>query len=472
MLALTYMNQTQWMWSRILNRKTLTLALFVFITSFLSGFLLNCATLSSKNDDQHTQSRIYNSTVDRYILPNGLKLLVVEDPSSPTFAYQTWFRVGSRHETVNYTGLAHLFEHMMFKRTTNYGEGESERLLERAGVEGFNAFTSKDFTAYVQELPSSRLELIIKIESDRMRNLVVDERAFITEREVVQNERRLKTESDPRGSLYHATYEEAFQKHPYRWPTIGYEADLMRMTAQDARDFYNRFYSPDRATIIVVGDVKKEKVLGLVKKYYGHYKPTGIQDIPDPDEPAQTKPKRRILKFNLDTEMFMIGYKVPGLQHVDMPSIVLAQNLLAEGNSSKLSQKLVDGGLLTNVGTYGTNSPKTSLAIFFGTLQKGKKATDAEYRIQNEINELIRGTININDIKKARSQLMLELLAGFGSSSSLARFLGDYETSAGSFELGIDLIQRTKEVTPQDIKRVLSKYFQESNRTSALGVSK
>ncbi|NDG83730.1 MAG: insulinase family protein, partial [Proteobacteria bacterium] len=191
-----------------------------------------------------------NFSLRRARLPNGLKILILKDPSSPTFAYQTWFNVGSRNEVAGKTGLAHLFEHLMFKGTTHHKEGEFDALLEQAGAEGENAFTSNDHTAYVQELPDTRFDLITDLEADRMVNLIVNDASFKTEREVVQNERRFRKENSAEGTMYQTLFETSFSEHPYHWPVIGYEQDLNAMTAQDARDFYERFYSPDRATVV------------------------------------------------------------------------------------------------------------------------------------------------------------------------------------------------------------------------------
>jgi len=466
------MNANDAFLKRLLGRETIILATLVFIVSFLSGFLMNCSSLSRSTRSQYSQGTLFGNTVHRYVLDNGLKLLVIEDDSSPTFAYQTWYRVGARHEVPNYTGLAHLFEHMMFKRTKNFGDGESEKLLEKAGVEGFNAFTSKDYTAYIQELPSSQLELIARIESDRMRNLIVDDSAFATEREVVQNERRFRNENDPKGMMYQMVYEVAFQNHSYRWPVIGYEADLMRMSAQDARNFYNTYYSPERATVVIVGDVKKEKVLNLVLERYGAIPRNGSADPVYVAEKTQTAPKIQTARFNLSTELILMGYKVPPLMHEDAPAVLLLQNLLAEGKSSLLSNALVGTGQMSSIITYSSNAPFPSLAIFMGTMQKGKKAISAESQIQIEIDRLQSRGISEEAVAKARNLLLLELFQSFSSANDRANFLGQFETNTTHFQNGVNLYQRIKEVTSSDLKRVARLYFGAKSRTTILGVSK
>jgi len=230
--------------------------------------------------------------VRRVLFNNGLKLLILSDDSSPTFAYQTWFAVVSRNEVVGKTGLAHLFEHMMFKGTKKYPDGQFDSILEQSGVEGENAFTTNDHTVYIQELPKEQLDLIIELESDRMNNLVVDENSFKTEREVVQNERRFRKENSAEGTIYQTLFETAFSESPYHWPVIGYEQDLNIMNAQDARDFYRSYYSPDRATIVVVGDVNENEVIRKVEKAYGTLVAKNTPNVEMKRDPEQKAPRR------------------------------------------------------------------------------------------------------------------------------------------------------------------------------------
>lgn len=247
------------------------------LISVLALFLSACSTAKPAKMNESTWLSSANtsnsSKVYKYELENGLKLIVLEDHSAPTFAYHTWFSVGSMDEDPKYTGLAHLFEHMMFKATKNHPDGDFDHILESAGAEGENAFTNRDYTGYVQSLPRhgkrDNLELIAELESDRMVNLIVDEEVLNKEREVVQNERRFRNENSPEGKMYERVYELAFKKHSYHWPVIGYEEHLQRTKAKECYEFYKRYYAPNNATIVIVGDVKHTDALNIVSKYYG-----------------------------------------------------------------------------------------------------------------------------------------------------------------------------------------------------------
>ena len=199
--------------------------------------------------------------VDKYVLPNGLRVLIWEDHRVPLFAYQTWFRVGSRHEQGGRTGMAHLFEHMMFKATSNHKEGEFDRIMEQHGAQT-NAATWVDWTYYREKLPAGNLDLLCGLESDRMENLVLDEGQLESEREVVINERLLRVDNDPEGLLYEKLYALAFgRSHPYGWPTIGWMDDIRAISLEDCRDFYGRYYAPNNATITLVGDVDRDEAM-------------------------------------------------------------------------------------------------------------------------------------------------------------------------------------------------------------------
>jgi zinc protease len=235
-------------------------------------------------------------------------------------------------------------------------DGEFDRILEAAGAEGQNAFTSRDYTAYIQELPKDKLELMARLESDRMVNLLVNDKAFKTETEVVQNERRFRNENSPDGTMFQELFELAFTKHPYHWPVIGYQTDLDRMSGKDAVEFYKSFYSPNHATIVVVGDVTPAEVMKVVEKHYGNLPAQQAPVRTLEEEPAQTSARHKILKLNMKTEKIIMGYHIPSIQSQDMPAIELLQALLGGGKSSRLHKALVDKGIATAVEVYSMGS--------------------------------------------------------------------------------------------------------------------
>ncbi len=410
--------------------------------------------------------------VKKAVLKNGLKIIVVQDPSSPTFAYQTWFTVGSINEVPGKTGLAHLFEHMMFKGTQKYKDGQFDALLEAAGVEGENAFTSNDHTVYVQELPKEKLDLIVELESDRMTQLVVDDHSFKTEREVVQNERRFRKENSAEGTMYEVLFENLFTVHPYRWPVIGYEQDLNVMNAQDARDFYERFYSPERATIVVVGDVNANEVYRKIERAYGSIVAKNTTNPEIKYDPPQTAQIRKKLSLNITNQKLWMAYHVPGEDSPDSPILEAIQAVISDGRNSRLERALVDSGISTSIssGAFGFKDP--SVFVFMSDLQKGKSAAVAETVILREIERLKKTLVSEAELQRAKNLYRFHFLNRISTSKGLAHFLGDSESSFGDFQKGMDFQKQVQAVTPQMIQDTVKKYFNTHNLTILVGAPK
>jgi zinc protease len=403
-------------------------------------------------------------------LSNGLKILVAEDRASPTFAIQTWFNVGSRHEKQGYTGLAHLFEHMMFKGTSNVPGGQFDRKLEEAGADGVNAMTSHDYTAYVQELPRAQLDLILRLEADRMSNLIVDQKTFETEREVVQNERRDRVENNPDGLLWQELFARTYTQHPYGWPVIGFREDLERMNAQDAKAFYRSHYVPSNAVLVVVGDVNAEEVFSLAQKHYGSIASAKSERHPIPAEPEQTSPRRKTLELPQKVEKLLLAYKVGDIRSEDTAALEVLQGILTEGKSSRLTRSLVNSSIASSVssGNYQTVDP--SLFMFSVSLQVGKKAVVAETMILQELERLGRELVGQEELQRGVNQMDYSFYEGLSSNSSRAAFIGRAEVSFGDFREALRLHQRIRSVTPEQVRAVVQKYFSPQKRTVIVGV--
>mgnify|MGYP006383810249 CR=1 FL=1 len=227
-------------------------------------------------------------SVERFRFGNGLELLLCEDHSAPVVAYHTWYRVGSRHERPGKTGLAHLFEHLMFNETERLGPGEFDRKLEEAGAES-NAATWLDWTQYNIAVPKQQLPLVVTLEAERMSRLLLKDPQVTSEKEVVANERRYRVEDDVEGAVSETLWSTAFQSHAYQWPTIGWMADIEAFTTEDCQDFYRTYYAPNNASIVVVGDVTEAALLAKVQKAYGHLAPSTmpLEDVrPEPPQTA------------------------------------------------------------------------------------------------------------------------------------------------------------------------------------------
>jgi zinc protease len=413
-----------------------------------------------------------NFVAKKTVLKNGLTLIVLKDSSSPTFAYQTWFKVGSRNEVIGKTGLAHLFEHLMFKGTKNHKEGEFDALLEQAGAEGENAFTTTDHTVYVQEMPKDHLDLISSLESDRMVNLIVNDASFKTEREVVQNERRFRKENSPEGTMYQTLFETAFTSHPYHWPVIGYEQDLNLMSAQDARDFYERYYTPDRAIVVVVGDVNEKDVLKRVKKVYGSIQPKNIPDAEISPEPEQNAQRRKKLHLNLQVEKLWMAYKVPAAASPESPIFEVIQGVLTEGMNSRLNRALVDSGIATGVssGSFAMKDP--GLFVFMADLQKGKGSVLAETVIKRELERLKNAPVQEDELKRAKNLIRFHFFERMATSNGKANFIGEFESRSGNFQAGVELQKKIQEVTPEMIQAAAKQYFVTRKLTVVVGSPK
>jgi zinc protease len=458
-----------------------------FLTSLLialAGQIAYAASDISKEErfpwiDGRTQ--VYRGT-----LRNGLKLIILQDKTSPTFAWQTWFGVGSRDEEPGKTGLAHLFEHMMFKGTQSRSDGEFDRLLDAAGAEGQNAFTSNDHTAYIQELPVESLDLIASLESERMRGLIVNDEAFSTEREVVQNERRMRTENSPDGVMYQEIFGLAFDKQNYRWPVIGYAEDLARMTAADARKFYDRWYQPANATIVVVGDVEVEKIKRLVEKKYRFADQSKLtQPIPPPDkrdypkEDKQLRAKTKKLELNIQSEKLLIGWKIPKAGHPDLPALIILDSLATSGLSAKLKQALVDSGIASSVFGYPMIGVDPSLYLIGATLQPGQSAKKALPLVEAVFRKIEKTGATTRELEKAKTRYEYDFFSGLNSNAEIANFLGENETDLGDYREALKMRDQIQQVTSKDLQRVARAWIQSTQSTvlfatpkSANGVAK
>ena len=228
-------------------------------------------------------------------LPNGLRVIVKEDHRAPTAVQMVWYRAGSMDETNGTTGIAHILEHMMFKGTPSTGAGEFSRLVAAAGGRD-NAFTSKDYTAYFEQVPKPKLEQMMQLEADRMRHLNLDPLEYAQEIKVVMEERRMRTDDQPQAQLFEQLNAVALLAHPYRVPVIGWMNDLLSMTVQDARDWYERWYVPNNAFVVIVGDVDHEEVFKLAERYYGPLAPRALPTRRPQDEPLQKGIRRLTVK--------------------------------------------------------------------------------------------------------------------------------------------------------------------------------
>jgi zinc protease len=401
-------------------------------------------------------------------LGNGLKVILVRDPSAPVFAYQTWFAVGSRHEREGITGIAHLFEHLMFNQTEHHPPGELDRLIETAGGDT-NAATWVDWTYYRDNLPKAELELAIGLEADRMACLTLGETQVESEREVVANERRFRVEDDVDGFLNEELYKAAFTTHPYHWPTIGWMRDIEAISIEDCRTFYKTYYAPNNATVVLVGDVDEDAALALIDGHYGKIPASQIPPDVATAEPEQTGERRLSWPKPVTADKLRIGYKAPAIGHADYAALEVASEILFGGNSSRLYRRLV-------VDTEVASSAHASTAPFRDpglyevgvSMQRGHAAAKAEAMVYDELDKLGGGTLAPHELDTAKTRLLTHFWRELRPQAGKAEALGHYETTVGDYRKLFAVADGYTAVTAADVGRVIKTYLRPERRTVAI----
>lgn len=405
-------------------------------------------------------------TLRRFRLGNGLTVLTLVDRSAPTVSYHTWFRVGSRHERPGKTGLAHLFEHLMFSETRNHPHGDFDRLMERAGAEA-NAATWTDWTCYYENAPRDALPLLIELEADRMSNLVLRVPQVTSEKEVVANERKLRVDDDVEGKALELLYDKAFRHHPYRWPTIGSMQDIRGFTVRDCQEFYRTHYVPSNATVVIAGDFNEHKALSLVQKRYGSISAARAAKMrKSPKEPAQRAERVFQLSAPTPTEKLLMGYHAPSFSHADTPALVIANDVLFGGLSSRLHRLFcLDEEIALSV--RGSISPFIDPGLFemWIFLREGKRREDALALLDREIARLGSEGPSPLELDKAINQLELSFLHSMETAGGKAEQIGFYETVANDGAAVFERLTAYRNVTGDAVKRAVTKYLRPSRRT-------
>lgn len=401
-----------------------------------------------------------------YRMHNGLGVLLLADPSAPVFAYQTWFRVGSRNEKPGKTGIAHLFEHLMFNETEHLAHGEFDRLIEIQGG-STNAATWVDWTYYQDDLPKSELPLITRLEADRMSHLLVRRHQVETERGVVMSERRLRVEDDVDGFMSEELYRLAFDKgHPYHAPTIGWMRDIKRLGLTDAMAFYKTYYAPNNATLVVVGDIDEAETLRLIEEHYTKIPP---QDIPVEDavqKDLQNGERRALYQKPVTTDKLLVAYKAPGFTDPDHLRLDFLNELLFGSHSSPIYRDLVVDSEICS-GLSGSLTPFRTPGLFElgASLQRGHTAEEALARIDEHLARTKRDGVKADAVERTRARLLTEFYSGLRTANGKAAQLGEYETTAGDYRALFAVPDALRKVTAADLKSVAERYLVDDRRT-------
>ena len=401
-----------------------------------------------------------------FVLSNDMKVLLVEVPKAPVATVQVWYKVGSRNEVMGRAGLSHMLEHMMFKGTNRFPKGSFSRLIRKNGGMD-NAFTSQDFTAYFENLAADRVTLALELESDRMQGLILDANEFKTEREVVKEERRLRSEDDPQGALVEALFAQAYVSHPYHWPVIGWFADLDAMTLEDLQRHYDTYYSPNNATLVIVGDIKAESLIPTVTKLF---EPIPKGPTPKPlvaVEPEQRGERRFMLKREAQVPFVMMGYRVPNYTSDDSYALNILESILSHGKSSRLYQTLVyDQKSALAVGAeYSLMQADPGLFYFYALVRPGEKVEVIEENLLKEIRRLQTEPPTELELQRAKNQIEAGRVFEQDSNFRHAMLLGEAETIGAGWRKVNQFIERTRAVTAQDVQRVASKYLIDDTKT-------
>ncbi len=399
-------------------------------------------------------------------MDNGLKALIVESHDAPVIDVQVWYHVGSKNELPGKTGFAHLFEHLMFDGTKNLESSEFSDYIVRSGGTD-NAYTTEDATIFWETVPSNLLPVVLWLEADRMRNLEINEKVFNNERQVVEEERRLRFDNPPYGTVVETLYDHAYTVHPYRHMTIGSMEDLNHASIQDIQDFYDTYYVPANATLVVVGDVDWREAAVEIQKYFGPVNPgKGKPAVSIPQEPPQKA--ERVVKLNLEVALpaFVEGYHMPADGSPDAYPLRLASKILSDGESSRIYTRLVyDKQIAVQAESSGNFTEDPNLFFFFAVLNAGHSPAEGEDQVEIELNRLKTELVSPADLERAKNQILRDFILSRQTAQSRADELGYAAVVLKDPELVNTELKRFLDVTPEDIQRVARKYFVDQNRT-------
>jgi zinc protease len=405
----------------------------------------------------------FHLNINEFRLSNGLDVLILEDHAVPLATVQVWYRVGSRNERPGITGISHFLEHMMFKGTTKYGPGTYSQLIQRYGGTQ-NAFTSHDMTAYYSVLPAARLDLALDLEADRMSNLLLDANEIKAEREVVQEERRLR-ENTPTGPMYEELGALAFKAHPYHWPVIGWMSDIEAISREDLLAHYKTYYLPNNATLIIVGDVHTDEVMAAVRRHFEAV-PSGLTPPPvRPPEPPQLGEHRAEIPRPTSLAALAIAYHIPAFDQADALPLEVLSQILSQGQSSRLYRQMVyQRQLASSINTNADLRIDPGLFTIVCMVQAGKLPTDVEAAIYEQLEQVTAESIADRELQKAINQALSGFVFRQDSIQQQGFLIGSFHTLQ-SYKVINEYIERLRQVTKEDVARVARTYLSKINRT-------
>ncbi len=442
-----------------------------FLLNFcLAGLILNfslAALAAPAASGAGTGGLKIQFPVEKYQLANGLTVLLHEDHNVPMISYHTWYRVGSRDEGPGVTGAAHMLEHMMFKGAKKYSGKQFDQTLHENGITN-NAFTSNDYTGFYENLPSSKLELIMDMEVDRMRSLSLNPEDLTSELQVVGEERRWRVDNSPQGLLQEMFFGSLFKVHPYSWPVIGHMVDIQAYTSEKLRKFYDTFYVPNNAILVLAGDFNSEEVKRLIEKHYGSLPRKEIPARAYSAEPELLKPIKKELQWDVQSNSFLIGYKGVALGTKDAYALDLAAAALGEGASSRLHRHLVyKSQVAVGASAYNWTNADPGAFMIMVTMRPGLPSTQAEQIVSEEVDRMINSVISEKELQKVKNQTMKGFVDSLATIDAKARTLAANEIIFGDYQRVFLDLEEYNKVTAKDIQQVMQKYLKKERQVRA-----
>lgn len=450
-----------------LKNSLLSLSLLAIVTG--------CSTLSTTNALPKTSESNKTTTNAKdlrheFVLDNGLKVIIKEDHRSPVVISQVWYNVGSNDEPEHLGGMSHLLEHMMFKGTNKVSSADFERLIAKFGGSN-NAFTSYDYTAYYEVFPANRLNLALELEADRMKNLQLNQADFDSERQVVMEERRQRTDDDPNAQAFEQFLKMAYPTSPKGESVIGPMSEINAIQLNDLKHWYQTWYTPNNATVVIVGDVEPTQALQTVKKYFA--------DIPSQPLPSRTNVREQGFRgysektahLPVKVPMLMMAYNLPTLTTTDDKKSVFALSLLSDildgGMSARLEKRLVrERQILASVGSgYSAFSRGDGLLMIEATPRDGVSLEQAKQAILNEIENLKTKKIQDSELKRAKTNTMTSLIYSQDSLSGQAQMIGSLNSIGLDDRMIYELPTTFDKINEKQLKKVAKKYLVKDNLT-------
>ena len=399
--------------------------------------------------------------VEKYQLKNGLTVLLHQDMNAPLINYQTWYRVGGKDDPQGQSGIAHLFEHLTFRETNKRDGKDFLKEVESKGI-GYNAYTSFDETVYYFNLPPKELEFIAELEAERMVDIVINQKNLKLEQDIVKEERLMRVENNPQ-SIWIDLFKTIFKRSQYQYPVIGYKKDIEDVTVKNCLDFYNKFYSPNNAILVIAGPININQTKKIVEKYYGHLKKEKLPPANYPKEPRQYEPRFKKLKRPVHAPSVTVAYSTVSAESKDQYALDILSFILGGGKASRLHQLLVESKLALSASAFSYILETEGVMIVSASLHPETSLRKVEDIILDEIQKIVTNNISEEELLRARTNIVKAHVDSLKTMSGKGSLLGTYERSYGRYDRLFEELGYYNKVTRKDIQMVAQNYLKAHN---------